>query len=168
MKKARAARSASETQLRSKATSYIGHGAKRSRVAKTVTAVRLARALDKATAPKTQKIDKRGVIDVEEVTPSSRSANSQAPGRQFVPSERVPRQVSGGRRAPAALPAPSPAPKAGPKKPRGPKKEKTPKTQTVFKATPVVDLNEGPNFGNIIHSIEKTEQPKQPRKPKNA
>ena len=40
--------------------------------------------------------------------------------------------------------------------------------KTVFKATPMVDLREGPNFGKETQEIEKTFQPKTPRKKKDA
>lgn len=163
MKKVRAVRSASETQLRTKATSYVSSKNRKGRVLRAVTAARLAGAIDKASRPKKEGSKKDPtIIDAEVVS----RTDSQGP--QFTPSTRVVRQVTGGKKAPAALPAPAPAPKAGPKKSRGPKKEKTPGMQTVFKATPAVDLREGDNFGKITHTIEKTFQPKTPRKKKDA
>lgn len=167
MKKTRAVRSASETQLRAKATSHMGQNAKKSRLIRTLTVARVARALDKSLSKK-GKSDKRDYIDVEEVTPSSRRESSSTPGRQFVRSEKVTRAVSGGKRTPAALPAPKSGTKPASKKPQRSKKEETPGMQRVFKATPVVKLDEGPDFGKITSQIEPTFQPKKSRKKKDA
>lgn len=174
MKKARASRSASETQLRSKATSYIGQGSKKKSVINAVTAARIASAIG---GDKDKKSSKPVYVEAEVVsrgtsTKSSNKSDSSSRGPVNVRSERVdrdkpraPRQVTGGKR-PAALPAPKPSPK--PKSPKGARKEKTPGMQTVFKATPAVDLNEGPNFGKTTSIIEKTTQPKPVKKKKNA
>lgn len=54
---------------------------------------------------------------------------------------------------------------AGPPKPKknaGPKVKKD-KTRTVFVAEPVVNLEEGADFGKTTHSITKTKQPVNPR-----
>lgn len=171
MKKQRAVRSASETQLRAKATSHIGQGAKKSRLVRTITVARVARALDKSLSSKgdkPSKTKKSKYVKSEQMPPKSRSESSTASGRQFVRSERVQKAVSGGKRTPAALPAPKSGPKPSSKKPRRSKKEETPGIQRVFKATPVVKLDEGPDFGKITTQIEPTFQPKQSRKKKDA
>jgi hypothetical protein len=54
---------------------------------------------------------------------------------------------------------------AGPPKPKknaGPKVKRD-KTRTVFVAEPVVNLEEGADFGKTTHSITKTKQPVNPR-----
>lgn len=175
MKKVRAARSASETQLRSKATSYVSQKTGRKRIASAVTAARVADAISGGSKKKS---NDPIYVESEAVTRSSTpgaSSRTESPNRgaQFVRSERVGservvRQIPGSKK-PAALPAPKSSPKPkGPKSSKGPKKEKTPGMQTVFKATPVVDLREGPNFGNVTSEIEKTTQPKPPKQKKNA
>lgn len=169
-KPARAARSASDTQLRQKAVSSVksgGKGKKGRRLLSAVTAARVSKILEGGQRKSENKRDDSDVIDVEEVNPFNRNPA----GRQFTKkpaSSTTSKTRPGIRKAPAAIKGPSATPKPSSKKPKGPKKEKTPGVQRVFKATPVVDLNEGPDFGNIKHSIEETFQPKQSRKKKDA
>ena len=167
MKKTRAVRSASETKLRANATSYLGHRSIKHRAGTAAAAARIADTLSgkKPTKAKPKKVSstQEEIIDVEVV--------ERGPSRQFVSSERTdtrrPGALPAGRKAPAALPAPKPA---ASKTKRGskPKKERTPGTQTVFKATPAIDLREGPSFGKPTSIIEKTTQPKPSRTKKNA
>lgn len=173
----KAARSASETQLRSKATSYAAKKPKGRGVVRAVTLARVAHVINESK----KTADKKGnePIYVESESKTRDSAPKSSPktpnqpsspkqGPQFVRSERVqktPRQVGRGK-GPAALPAPKSSPK--PKAPKGPKKEKTPGMQRVFKATPAVELREGPDFGKTTNIIEPTFQPKTPKKKKNA
>lgn len=170
-KPSRAARSASETALRSNALSAVSNKQVFTTLArkKTVNVQQLAKKNKAATKTYSSKVVKSTrtapakkepeIIDAEviSVTPARNVSST----RQFTPKK----AISG--RKPAALPAPSKKSKST-KGPKGPKKEKTPGMQTVFKATPAVDLNEGPNFGKTTSIIEKTQQPKAPRKKKNA
>lgn len=167
-KPARAARSASDSALRSNALSAVSNkqvfatlGRKR-----TVNVQQLAKKKTQATKTYSTKVVKSTrskptkkepeIIDAEviSVTPARNVPST----RQFTPQK----SISGPK--PAALPAPGKKSKSS----KSTKKEKTPGMQTVFKATPAVDLNEGPNFGKTTSIIEKTQQPKAPRKKKNA
>jgi len=81
-----------------------------------------------------------------------------------VDSSSSPRKVKSER---TNSPASSSKPKAiaGPPKPKksaGPKVKRD-KTRTVFVAEPVVNLEEGADFGKTTHSITKTKQPVNPR-----
>lgn len=174
-KPARAARSASETALRSNAVSAISNKPvfttlsrrktvsvqqlnKRDRASKTGNTPKKVR----SSRAKTSRKPDDDIIDAEivSVTPAS--------GRQFTggqPSRSPKGAVTAG---PRAITAGSSKPSPKSKAPKKTKKEKTPGMQTVFKATPAVDLNEGPNFGKTTSIIEKTQQPKAPRKQRNA
>jgi len=165
----KAARSASDTQLRAKAVSSVKSGkkGKGKKILSAVTAARVSRILEGDKSRNTQKRDDSDVIDVEEVKPGSgKPAPTQS--RQFVKSERPAQPVRERKRTTPALPAPKPTSKTTKSKPKGPKKEKTPGMQRVFKATPAVQLDEGPDFGKPTSIIEPTFQPKTPKKKKNA
>jgi len=160
----KAARSASETQLRGKATSSLKGKGKGRGVLRAVTVARVASAVSKAQKASEKNETKPLTVESERVT---RSEKPQAP--KTVKSERIQKSASSGAKsAPKALPGPKPttAPKSKGKK--SPKRETTPGYQKVYKATPAVDLNEGPNFGKTTSIIEPTFQPKTPKKKKNA
>jgi len=163
----KAARSASETQLRGKATSSLKGKGKGKGILRAVTVARVASAVTKAQKAREKDETKPLTVESERVT---RSEKPQAP--RTVKSERVEKRPSPGAksvtRGQKALPGPKPttAPKSKGKK--SPKRETTPGYQKVYKATPAVDLNEGPNFGKPTSIIEPTFQPKTPKKKKNA
>lgn len=145
----RGARSASESALRSRSTSYLSEKKGRaSRLAKGLFTVAVASEIRDARERAAEADKPRKPIKVKSEVIDRSSPN------QFTPK-------------PAALPAPEKKTKST-RGSKGSKKEKTPGMQTVFKATPAVDLNEGPNFGKTTSIIEKTQQPKAPRKKKNA
>jgi len=159
----KAARSASETELRGKATSSLATKGKGRGILRAVTVARVASAIDKAQKTKDKDASKPINVKSERV---ERAEKPQAPKK--VKSERVtkpsspsPKAATRGQKAISG-----PAPKTKAKKTT--KRETTPGMKTVFKATPVVDLREGPNFGNVTNEIEKTFQPKTPKKKKNA
>jgi hypothetical protein len=163
----KAARSASETQLRGKATSSLAPR-KGKGILRAVTLARVASAVDKAQKGKDKDASKPVDVKSERV---EREVKTQAP--KTVKSERVPKKsetrrpgaLPAGKKSPAALPAPKPAASTKPKSSKKTKRETTPGVKTVYKATPIVDLREGPNFGKVTSEIEKTFQPK---KKKNA
>jgi hypothetical protein len=160
----KAARSASETQLRGKATSSLKGKGKGKGLLRAVTVARVASAVSKAQKASEKDETKPLTVESERVT---RSEKPQAP--KTVKSERVQKSASSGAKsAPKAIAGPKPttAPKSKGKK--SPKRETTPGYQKVYKATPAVDLNEGPNFGKTTSIIEPTFQPKTPKKKKNA
>ena len=163
----KAARSASETQLRGKPTSSLTTKCKGRGFLRAVTLARVASAVDKAQKGKDKDPSKPVDVKSERV---KRAEKPQAP--RAVKSERVEKRPASGAksitRGQKALPGPKPttAPKSKGKK--SPKRETTPGYQKVYKATPAVDLNEGPNFGNTTSIIEPTFQPKKPKKKKNA
>ena len=163
----KAARSASETQLRGKATSSLKGKGKGRGVLRAVTLARVASAVDKAQKGRDKDASKPIEVKSERV---ERAEKPQAP--RTVKSERVEKRPASGAksvtRGQKALPGPKPttAPKSKGKK--SPKRETTPGYKTVYKATPAVDLNEGPNFGKTTSIIEPTFQPKTPKKKKNA
>ena len=163
----KAARSASETQLRGKATSSLKGKGKGRGVLRAVTLARVASAVDKAQKGRDKDASKPIEVKSERV---ERAEKPQAP--KTVKSERVEKRPASGAksvtRGQKALPGPKPttAPKSKGKK--SPKRETTPGYQKVYKATPAVDLNEGPNFGKTTSIIEPTFQPKTPKKKKNA
>jgi hypothetical protein len=163
----KAARSASETQLRGKATSSLKGKGKGRGVLRAVTLARVASAVDKAQKGRDKDASKPIEVKSERV---ERAEKPQAP--RTVKSERVEKRPASGAksvtRGQKALPGPKPttAPKSKGKK--SPKRETTPGYQKVYKATPAVDLNEGPNFGKTTSIIEPTFQPKTPKKKKNA
>jgi len=161
----KAARSASETQLRGKATSSLATKGKGRGILRAVTVARVASAIDKAQKGKDKDASKPTDVKSERV---ERAEKPQAP--RTVKSERVTKKSSSSPKAitrgQKAISGPTPAPKTKAKKTT--KRETTPGMKTVFKATPMVDLREGPNFGKETHEIEKTFQPKTPKKKKNA
>jgi hypothetical protein len=159
----KAARSASETELRGKATSSLATKGKGRGILRAVTVARVASAIDKAQKTKNKDASKPTNVKSERV---ERAEKPQAP--RTVKSERVtkkssssPKAVTRGQKAISG-----PAPKTKSKKTT--KRETTPGYQRVYKATPAVDLNEGPNFGKPTSIIEPTFQPKTPKKKKNA
>lgn len=112
----------------------------------------------KVKSTQVKKSEDKNIIDAEviSVTPAS--------GRQFTEKTSTKSTTSSGPRAIAAPNKPPAKPKASKKT----KKETTPGMQRVFKATPAVDLREGPDFGKPTSIIEPTFQPKTPKKKKNA
>lgn len=165
----KAAKSASDTQLRAKALSSVKSGGKGKgrKILSAVTVARVSRVLEGDKRQSKPKRDDSDVIDVEEVKPGSRKP---APSQNRQPAKKTStaQPVRERKRTTPALPAPKPASKPAAKKSKGPKKETTPGYQRVYKATPAVDLNEGPNFGKTTSIIEPTFQPKTPKKKKNA
>jgi hypothetical protein len=161
----KAARSASETQLRGKATSSLATKGKGRGILRAVTVARVASAIDKAQKGKDKDASKPTDVKSERV---ERAEKPQAP--RTVKSERVTKKSSSSPKAVTrgqkAISGPKPAPKTKSKKTT--KRETTPGYQRVYKATPAVDLNEGPNFGKPTSIIEPTFQPKTPKKKKNA
>jgi hypothetical protein len=163
----KAARSASETQLRGKATSSLVKKGKGRGVLRAVTIARVASAVDQAKKDRDKDASKPTDVKSERI---ERAEKPAAP--RTVKSERVEKRPASGAksvtRGQKALPGPKPtaAPKSKGKK--SPNRETTPGYQKVYKATPAVDLNEGPNFGNPTSIIEPTFQPKKPKKKKNA
>jgi len=171
MKKSRAVRSASETQLRSNTTSYLGHKKAKGRLGTAVAAARIASALSDENKKGNAKSGAKKVsserIESDAVSRMSSPINVKSERVTKNTTSRKPGALPGGRKAPAALPAPKPTSSKA-KTSKKTKKETTPGVKTVFKATPVVDLREGPNFGKVTNEIEKTFQPKTPRTKKNA
>ena len=160
----KAARSASETQLRGKATSSLGTKGKGRGVLRAVTLARVASAVDKAQQGRDKDASKPIEVKSERV---ERAEKPQAP--RTVKSERVQKRASSGAKsAPKAIAGPKPTTTPKSKGKKSPKRETTPGYQKVYKATPAVDLNEGPNFGKTTSIIEPTFQPKTPKKKKNA
>ena len=157
----KAARSASETQLRGKATSSLKSKGKGKGILRAVTVARVASAVSRAQKGKDKDPSKPVEVKSERV---ERAEKPQAPRVEKRPSPGA-KAVTRGQKA---LPGPKPttAPKSKGKK--SPKRETTPGYQKVYKATPAVDLNEGPNFGKPTSIIEPTFQPKTPKKKKNA
>ena len=160
----KAARSASETQLRGKATSSLNTKRGGKGVLRAVTLARVAAAVDKAQKGKDKDPSKPVEVKSERV---ERAEKPQAP--RTVKSERVQKRASSGAKsAPKAIAGPKPTTTPKSKGKKSPKRETTPGYQKVYKATPAVDLNEGPNFGKPTSIIEPTFQPKTPKKKKNA
>jgi hypothetical protein len=162
----RAAKSASETQLRKNITAPLkskGHGRK---IVTAATLARAAQILEGNNSRGKNKKDepiKVSSTRVERPKPT-KSSSKPSPSRTAEPI----RERDGRKKTPAALPASSSEKKTPKGRSKGTKTEKTPGMQRVFKATPAVDLNEGPNFGKVINQIEETFQPKTPRKKKDA
>lgn len=154
MKKIKASKSASDISLRKGAT---GAAATRSafptlRKKKTYSPpVKKAKAASKG--PKKVKS-----------TREKKEVDSNIEDAVIVPNEKI--DVKSERKNSGAIGSGSkPKAIAGPPKPKknaGPKVKKD-KTRTVFVAEPVVNLEEGPDFGKTTHSITKTKQPVNPR-----
>lgn len=163
----KAARSASETQLRGKATSSLKGKGKGKGVLRAVTLGRVAAAVNKASKGNAEDASKPTKIKSERI---EREEKAQSP--RTVKSERVEKRSSTGTKAVTrgqkALPGPKPTTSPKSKGKKSPNRETTPGYQKVYKATPAVDLNEGPNFGKPTSIIEPTFQPKTPKKKKNA
>ena len=163
----KAARSASETQLRGKATSSLKGNGKGKGILRAVTVARVASAVSKAQKGKDKDPSKPVEVKSERV---ERAEKPQAP--RTVKSERVEKRPAPGAksvtRGQKALSGPKPTTTPKSKGKKSPKRETTPGYQKVYKATPAVDLNEGPNFGKTTSIIEPTFQPKTPKKKKNA
>jgi hypothetical protein len=166
MKKVKAAKSASDIGLRKGAT---GAASTRSafptfRNRNTVGPVKKGKGKGKggnssdkpiSTAPKKvrstrDKKEKKVDSNIEDAVVVSSSSSPRN-----VKSERTNSPVSSSK--PKAISGP---PK--PKKSAGPKVKRD-KTRTVFVAEPVVNLEEGADFGKTTHSITKTKQPVNPR-----
>ncbi len=169
MKKSRAVRSASETQLRSNATSYLGHKKAKGRLGTAIAAARLADSVsgkkENESTP-TKVTSTRVESKVEDKKSSPINVKSERVSKKS--ETRRPGALPAGKKSPAALPAPKPAASTKPKSSKKTKRETTPGVKTVYKATPIVDLREGPNFGKVTNEIEKTFQPKTPKAKKNA
>lgn len=163
----KAARSASESQLRSNATSYLNQKSNRySTAARAILGAAVGAEIKKRNKKETDKsrgkinktskkskkntddFDYSNVEDAVIVTDSPKS-------RQFSP-----RAI--GAPPPKAIGAPPKKKPSTKKKSSGPKRERK-NTQSVFVAHPVVDLESPTPKINYSH-IEKSEQPKPPRK----
>lgn len=163
MKKIKASKSASDISLRKGAT---GAAATRSAFPTLRKKKTYSPPVKKAKGDRADKAASKGPKKIRSTREKKDkdSVDSNIEDAVVVDSSSSPRTVKSERTNTPVGPS-KPKAIAGPPKPKknaGPKVKKD-KTRTVFVAEPVVNLEEGADFGKTTHSITKTKQPVNPR-----
>ncbi len=161
----RAVRSASETQLRKNITAPLKSKGRGKKLITAATLAKASRVLDGDRKDKNKEKEPIKVSSVRIDRPkAAKGSTKPSPSSKSRTAQPV-TERDGRKKTPAALPGVS---KPAKTRSKGSKEEKTPGMKRVFKATPVVDLREGPDFGKVTNQIEETFQPKTPKAKKNA